>query len=236
MNVKRPWLREVDAATTLFVRRHAVHTDTFEQKTIRLSSSNNGALWNVDRYEFDQVYDQALDNVYRSIRRQATDIFSFHPGDLHIDKSFTDATTLRYLVLHPFTRDVYVDVAPSGVVETVYVWMHPIAVCRQNDQVTRVTLDVTHIATETELHELLNEQLRFPSHYGMNWDAFWDVITDENGLPDIVELHGWTEFKRRLPEAADALATCFKDYLNEPDLKPCRIIYQPHLNSHWRRS
>lgn len=70
MNVKRPWLREVDAATTLFVRRHAVHTDTFEQKTIRLSSSNNETLWNVDRYEFDQVYDQALDNVYRSIRCQ----------------------------------------------------------------------------------------------------------------------------------------------------------------------
>lgn len=128
--------------------------------------------------------------------------------------------------MHPFTRDVYVDVAPSGVVETVYVWMHPIEVCKQNDRVTRVTLDVSNIATETELHELLNEQLQFPWHYGMNWDAFWDVITDENGLPDIVELHGWTEFEQRLPEAADALATCFTDYENEPDLKPCRIIYQ----------
>lgn len=226
MNVKRPWLHEVDAATAFFVRRHAVHTDEFEQKTGHLSSSSDGTLWKVDRYEFDRVYDQALDDVYRTVRRQAADIFSFHPGDIHIDESFTDATPLRYLVLHPFTRDVYVDVAPSGVVETVYVWMHPIEVCKQNDRVTRVTLDVSNIATETELHELLNEQLQFPSHYGMNWDAFWDVITDENGLPDIVELHGWTEFEQRLPEAADALAKCFTDYENEPDLKPCRIIYQ----------
>ncbi|MCT4782295.1 MULTISPECIES: barstar family protein [Exiguobacterium] len=225
MTLKRPWLHEVDAATAFFVRQHAMHSDAFEQKTIRLSSSNDGTLWKVDRNEFDRVYNQELDDKYRTVRRQAADIFSFHSGDIQIDKCFTDATPLRYLVLHPFTRDVYVDVAPSGVVETVYVWMHPIEVCQQNDRVTRVTLDVSNIATETELHEQLKEQLQFPAHYGMNWDAFWDVITDENGLPDIVELYGWTEFEQRLPEAADALVTCFTDYTNEPDLKPCRIIY-----------
>ncbi|STO08160.1 barstar family protein [Exiguobacterium aurantiacum] len=225
MNVKRPWLHEVDAATALFVRRHAMHTDEFEQKTEHLSSSSDGTLWKVDRYAFDRVYDQALDDVYRSIRRQVADIFSFHPGDIQIGEGFTDVTTLRYLVLHPFTRDVYVDVAPSGVVETVYVWMHPIEVCQQRDQITRVTLDVSNIATETELHEQLKEQLQFPSHYGMNWDAFWDVITDENGLPDIVELYGWTEFEQRLPVAANTLAKCFLDYANEPDLKLCQIHY-----------
>lgn len=225
MNVKRPWLHEVDAATALFVRRHAVHTNEFEQNTVSLSNSSDGTLWKVDRYEFDRVYNQELDDVYRRIRRQAVDIFSFHPDDLQIDEGFTDAVVLRYLVMHPFTRDVYVDVSPYEVVETVYVWMHPIEVCKQRDQITRVTLDVTNIATETELHELLKEQLQFPSHYGMNWAAFWDVITDENGLPDIVELYGWTEFERRLPETADMLKTCFTDYENEPNLKPCRILY-----------
>ncbi len=202
-----------------------MHTDEFEQKTERLSRSNDGTLWKVARYEFDQVYNQALDDVYRSIRRQAADIFSFHSGDIQIDEGFTDEAILQSLVLHPFTRDVYVDVAPSGIVETVYVWMYPIEVCKQREQITRVTLDVSNIAAETELHHLLKEQLHFPAHYGMNWDSFWDVITDENGLPDIVELYGWKEFERRLPEAADALATCFTDYANEPDLKPCRIIY-----------
>lgn len=226
MNLKRPWLHEVDATTALFVRRHAVHTDELEQNTESLSRSNDVTLWKVARYEFDQVYDQALDDFYRSIRRQAADIFSFHSGDIQIDKGFTDEAILRSLVLHPFTRDVYVDVAPSGVVETVYVWLHPIEMCQQNDLVTRVTLDVSNIETETELHQLLKEQFHFPSHYGMNWNAFWDVITDENGLPDIVELYGWTELEQRLPEAADALATCFTDYENDPDLKPCRIIYE----------
>lgn len=225
MNLKRPWLREVDATTALFVRRHAVDTDKFEQKTGSISYSNDVALWQVDPYEFDRVNDQELDDIYRSIRRQDTDIFSFHSDDIQIDKGFTDVTILRYIVLHPFTQDVYIDVAPSGVVETVYVWMHPIEVCKQRDQITRVTLDVSNIATETELHRLLKEQLHFPLHYGMNWDALWDVITDENGLPDIVELYGWTEFERRLPQTADMLATYFMDYENEPDLKPCRIIY-----------
>lgn len=225
MNVKRPWLHEIDATTALFLRQHAVHTDEFEQKTESLSRSNDVVLWKVARYEFDQVYDQALDDMYRSIRRQAADIFSFYPDDVQIDEGFTDEAILRSLVLHPYTRDVYVDVAPSGVVETVYVWMHPIEVCQQNDRVTRVTLDVSNIATETELHRLFKEQLHFPLHYGMNWDALWDVITDENGLPDIVELYGWTEFERRLPQTADMLATYFTDYENEPDLKPCRIFY-----------
>jgi len=77
MNLKRPWLHEVDATTALFVRQHAVHTNKFEQKTESLSRSNDGTLWKVDRYEFDQVYNQALDDTYRSIRRQAADIFSF---------------------------------------------------------------------------------------------------------------------------------------------------------------
>ncbi|WP_232939585.1 barstar family protein [Exiguobacterium aurantiacum] len=226
MNLKRPWLHEVDAATALFVRRHAVHTDELEQKTESLSRSNGGTLWKVDRYEFDPVYDQALEDTYRSIRRQAADIFSFHPDGLQIDERFTNKTILRSLVLHPFTRAVYVEVAPAWVVETVYVWMHPIEEWKQRDQITRVTLDVSNIVAETELHHLLKEQFHFPAHYGMNWNAFWDAITDENGLPDIVELYGWTEFEQRLPEAADALATCFTDYENEPDLKPCRIIYQ----------
>ncbi|KAB2863071.1 MAG: hypothetical protein F9K39_09070 [Exiguobacterium chiriqhucha] len=226
MNLKRPWLHEVDATTALFVRRHAVDTDKFEQKTESLSRSNDGTLWKVDRYEFDQVYDQALDDTYRSIRRQAADIFSFHPDGLQIDERFTNKTILRFLVLHPFTRAVYVEVAPSGVVETVYVWMHPIEVWKQKDQITRVTLDVSNIAAETELHHLLKEQFHSPAHYDMNWNAFWDAITDENGLPDIVDLYGWMELEQRLPEAANTLAKCFTDYENEPDLKPCRIIYQ----------
>ncbi|TCI73514.1 hypothetical protein EVJ22_00100 [Exiguobacterium sp. SH0S7] len=88
-----------------------------------------------------------------------------------------------------------------------------------------MTLDVSNIVTETELHHLLKEQFHFPSHYGVNWNAFWDVITDEIGLPDIIEFYGWTELEQRLPEAAYALAKCFTDYENEPDLKPSRIIY-----------
>ncbi|MFN3367461.1 MAG: hypothetical protein ACK411_13815 [Exiguobacterium mexicanum] len=44
MNLKRPWLHEVDATTALFVRQHAVHTNKFEQKTESLSRSNDGTL------------------------------------------------------------------------------------------------------------------------------------------------------------------------------------------------
>lgn len=52
-------------------------------------------------------------------------------------------------------------------------------------------IDVSAARTSKQLYLLLKDNLQFPDHYGENWDAFWDVITDEGGLPDIVEFVGW---------------------------------------------
>jgi len=45
-----------------------------------------------------------------------------------------------------------------------------------------VTIDVSTVASGSELHALLAESLSFPSFYGKNWDAFWDSITLRNTL------------------------------------------------------
>ncbi|WP_214753321.1 barstar family protein [Exiguobacterium sp. s16] len=89
----------------------------------------------------------------------------------------------------------------------------------------RVTIDVTTIRTSKELHLLLKDQLGFPNHYGENWAAFWDVITDENGLPDIVKFVGWDVLTQRLPDDAGHLKACFTDYGKEAELKPCHVMY-----------
>ncbi len=89
----------------------------------------------------------------------------------------------------------------------------------------RVTIDVSTVRTSKQLHLLLKDNLQFPDHYGENWDAFWDVITDEDGLPDIVEFVGWNLLSQRLPEDAGYLKSCLADYAKEADLKPCRVIY-----------
>lgn len=89
----------------------------------------------------------------------------------------------------------------------------------------RVTIDVSTVRTSKELHLLLKDQLGFPNHYGENWAAFWDVITDENGLPDIVEFAGWDVLTHRLPDDAGHLKACFTDYGKEAELKPCHVMY-----------
>lgn len=89
----------------------------------------------------------------------------------------------------------------------------------------RVTIDVSTVRTSKQLHLLLKDKLQFPDHYGENWAAFWDVITDDDGLPDIVEFVGWDLLSQRLPEDASYLKECLADYAKEAELKPCRVIY-----------
>lgn len=81
------------------------------------------------------------------------------------------------------------------------------------------------VRTSKELHLLLKDQLGFPDHYSENWAAFWDAITDESGLPDIVEFVGWDILTHRLPDDAGHLKACFADYGKEAKLKPCRVMY-----------
>ena len=39
-------------------------------------------------------------------------------------------------------------------------------------------LDLTDCQYLGELHKRIKVALEFPDHYGENWDAFWDCITD----------------------------------------------------------
>ena len=40
------------------------------------------------------------------------------------------------------------------------------------------TLDGNRCRTETRLHQEISEVLRFPEHYGKNFDAMYDCLTD----------------------------------------------------------
>ncbi len=41
-----------------------------------------------------------------------------------------------------------------------------------------VYLDLKNIAGKEELHEMLAEKLNFPSYYGKNMDALFDILTE----------------------------------------------------------
>lgn len=57
------------------------------------------------------------------------------------------------------------------------------------------------ISSARELHMLIKKMLRFPSRYGMNWDAFNDLVC-LGGVREIV-LHGFEDMRRHIPEDAD---------------------------------
>ena len=86
-----------------------------------------------------------------------------------------------------------------------------------------VEMDVTAIRSASELHRLLKQKLNFPSHYGENWDAFWDVISDpeDASLPDKIIWIGFAALQRKLPKEAEQLLTCLNDYHQEMELHPC---------------
>ncbi|MFE4455406.1 barstar family protein [Streptomyces sp. NPDC056796] len=54
-----------------------------------------------------------------------------------------------------------------------------------------VTIDVSSVANEDELHQLLQREFGFPDFYGRNWNAFWDAVSGLVSVPEHVRFTGW---------------------------------------------
>ena len=57
-----------------------------------------------------------------------------------------------------------------------------------------------------DLQVLLWNQLGFPSHYGRNWDAFWDCVRDpeQSALPSVLRITGWDMMSQQTRLRRDA--------------------------------
>ncbi|MCD0485629.1 barstar family protein [Streptacidiphilus sp. ASG 303] len=75
-----------------------------------------------------------------------------------------------------------------------------------------LTIDVSSVTDERELHAVLAQTLHFPDFYGSNWDAFWDAITGLVEIPDHVRLTGWKHLSDRIPRGAIMLQRALDDY------------------------
>ena len=53
----------------------------------------------------------------------------------------------------------------------------------------KAVLDLTDCKYLLEMHERIKTELKLPSYYGRNWDAFWDSLTYESTV-DYVEIYG----------------------------------------------
>ncbi len=51
----------------------------------------------------------------------------------------------------------------------------------------------------------------------MNWDAFWDCITDDemSGMPTVLKIKGIENLRQLAPETERKFTDCLKDYSKE---------------------
>ena len=73
------------------------------------------------------------------------------------------------------------------------------------------TLDFSKINYINEVHRIIKEELDFPDHYGMNWDACWDCLTDMVVDPLYIELIGFERVQRNFPDQAKIMMEIFKE-------------------------
>lgn len=84
-----------------------------------------------------------------------------------------------------------------------------------------IAIDVGGVEDESQLHALLARELEFPSFYGRNWDAFWDVVSGLVEIPDHLLFVGWAHLCEVLPRGAATLTAVLRRYRSEfdPDLR-----------------
>ena len=78
-----------------------------------------------------------------------------------------------------------------------------------------IIIDCSEIKEKRELHEQLKTKLNFPEYYGMNWDAFWDCITEINNLPNKLIMKNWSKLKLKLPKDTKIFEEIISDFKNE---------------------
>ena len=88
-----------------------------------------------------------------------------------------------------------------------------------------IRVQLTDVASKSDLHRVLSHALNFPSWYGNNWDAFWDAITGLVEMPHRLELIGWREFSARLPQEAATLEQILSDLQQESAESGIEIVY-----------
>lgn len=88
-----------------------------------------------------------------------------------------------------------------------------------------VSIELSDIASSTQLQQVLSDALEFPGWYGNNWNAFWDAITGLVDMPEQLQLIGWGLFVERFPFDARMMAECLDDMSKKLPATAARVEY-----------
>ena len=73
-------------------------------------------------------------------------------------------------------------------------------------------LDLTGCKYPQEMHARFQKALHFPAHYGRNWDAFWDCLTDMVGRQTNIEIYGFDTLQQKFSEDANLFIEIIKEF------------------------
>ena len=73
------------------------------------------------------------------------------------------------------------------------------------------TVDLSSVTDFEDFHDIIAEALDFPDYYGMNWDAFWDCLTDMVSDPIHIELIGVERVQNKFPRHAKIMLDTLKE-------------------------
>lgn len=90
-----------------------------------------------------------------------------------------------------------------------------------------VSIDLNRQESIKQLHTTFKQKLNFPDFYGMNWDAFWDVITGESKMPTNLILYNYKSLGDRFKDSASQLSRIKVDFNK---LNPNKQIHFDYKN------
>ena len=76
------------------------------------------------------------------------------------------------------------------------------------------TLDFSKVNYINEVHQIIKDELDFPDHYGMNWSAFWDCLTDMYGELIHIEIFGLEVIEEKFSGYAEKMVEILRRFKN----------------------
>lgn len=74
----------------------------------------------------------------------------------------------------------------------------------------KYVIDFKEVKGIYDMFEVISKAMCFPDYFGNNWDAFWDCVTDINGIPLYIEILNFDILKEKLFEESEQLISCLK--------------------------
>ncbi len=87
-------------------------------------------------------------------------------------------------------------------------------------------IDLRNASGDRDVHSAFADVLCFPDFYGMNWDAFWDVLTGFGCFPPKIIIAGRSELQASSPKTLEMLEKIFRDYEAEGDVPPLDVEWR----------